>query len=167
MLNVGDRSRIDIDMNMGTAQETVTVEANAVKVQTDSGEVSNRDHREGSLAAGDQRAKYLHVGQSDARSFQSSRDFQTPTPVGGDANVSFNGNRAGHTLYMLDGGEDLDRGGAGTFSVMPSVDAIAEFRALTSNYSAEYGLSSSATMTTVLKSGTKQLPRLGLGVLAQ
>ncbi len=39
---------------------------------------------------------------------------------------------------------------------MPSMDAIAEFRTLTSNYSAEYGLSSAATMTAVIKSGTKQ-----------
>ena len=84
-------------------------------------------------------------------------DFQTPTPVGGDANVSFNGNRPSHNIYLLDGGENLDRGGAGTFSVMPSVEALAEFRILSSNYDAQYGLSSAATMTTVLKSGTKTL----------
>src|SRR5207237_6441078 len=36
-------------------------------------------------------------------------------------------------------------------------DAIAEFRQLTSNYSADYGLSSAATMTMVLKSGTSTL----------
>src|SRR6202035_1291518 len=48
-------------------------------------------------------------------------------------------------------------GGAGGSDVMPSLDAIAEFREMTSNYSAEYGLSSSATMTAVIKSGTKQL----------
>ena len=39
---------------------------------------------------------------------------------------------------------------------MPSIDSIAEFRNMTSNYSAEYGLSSAATITTVIKSGTKQ-----------
>jgi hypothetical protein len=59
-----------------------------------------------------------------------------------------------HNIYLLDGGENLDRGGAGTFSVMPSVDAIAEFRTMTSNYSADYGLSSSATISSALKSGT-------------
>src|SRR3989440_5625487 len=42
-------------------------------------------------------------------------------------------------------------------SIAPSSDAIAEFRALTSNYSADYGLSSAATMTMVLKSGTSTL----------
>jgi hypothetical protein len=156
VLNVGDRSRIDIGMNMGTTSETVTVEANAVKVQTDTGEVSNLiSGKEVSQLATNGRSIYTLVNLTPGASSLQG-DFQTPTPVGGDANVSFNGNRPGHTLYMLDGGEDLDRGGAGTFSVMPSVDSIAEFRALSSNYSAEYGLSSSATMTTVLKSGTKQ-----------
>jgi hypothetical protein len=41
LLNVGDRLRVDFKMVMGTASESVTVEANAVKVQTDTGEVSN------------------------------------------------------------------------------------------------------------------------------
>ena len=41
-------------------------------------------------------------------------------------------------------------------SIAPSLDSIAEFRQLTSNYSADYGLSSGGTMTMVLKSGTKQ-----------
>ena len=94
-------------------------------------------------------------------------DFQIPTPVGGDANVSFNGMRESHNLYLLDGGESDDRGGAGGSDVMPSMDAIAEFREMTSNYSAEFGLSSSATMTAVIKSGTKRYPCFGMGVPAQ
>ena len=79
------------------------------------------------------------------------------TPVGGDASVEFNGLRQNHNIYLLDGGEDDDRGGAGGMSIAPSSDAIAEFRTLTSNYSADYGLSSAGTMTMVLKSGTKTL----------
>src|SRR5207253_5417010 len=78
-------------------------------------------------------------------------------PVRGDSNVSFNGLRSAHNIYLLDGGEDLDRGGSGNMSIAPSSDAIAEFRALTSNYSAEYGLSSAGTMTMVLKSGSSSL----------
>ena len=41
VLQVGDRTRIDFQMQLGGAQETVTVEANAIRVQTDSGEQSN------------------------------------------------------------------------------------------------------------------------------
>ena len=71
--------------------------------------------------------------------------------------MSFNGLRNGHNIYLLDGGEDDDRGGAGAMSIAPSSDAIAEFRALTSNYSADYGLSSAGTMTMVLKSGSSTI----------
>ncbi|PYU58434.1 MAG: hypothetical protein DMG56_20395, partial [Acidobacteria bacterium] len=41
VLNVGDRRRVDFQMALGAAQETVTVEANVVHVQADSGEASN------------------------------------------------------------------------------------------------------------------------------
>lgn len=40
-LTVGDRLRLDFRLEVGSAQEQVTVEANAVAVQTDTGEVSN------------------------------------------------------------------------------------------------------------------------------
>ena len=40
-LSVGDRTRIDFKLQVGGVQEQVTVEANAVAVQTDTGEVSN------------------------------------------------------------------------------------------------------------------------------
>jgi len=56
---------------------------------------------------------------------------------------------------MLDGGENDDRGGAGSSIIVPSVDAIAETQTLTSNYSAEFGLSSAGTISSVLKSGTR------------
>jgi hypothetical protein len=89
-----------------------------------------------------------------------------PSPVGGDNNVSINGQRAGHNLLVLDGSENLDRGGSGP-SVVPSLDAIAEFRSMNSNYSAEYGLTGSATVTNVIKSGGKHVPRVRLGVRSQ
>ena len=58
---------------------------------------------------------------------------------------------------MIDGGEDYDRGSGGKFSIMPSTEALAEFRGLTSNYASDYGLSSGAMLTMVLKSGTSSL----------
>lgn len=156
VLAVGDRLRVDFSMKVGSQQEKVTVEAATVAVQTDSSEVS-------SLITGQQitklesngRSIYNLITQTTGASSNQS-DFQNPVPVGGDASVSFNGQRAGHNIYLMDGGENLDRGGSGNFSVMPSLESIAEFRMLTSNYTAEYGLSSAATMTTVLKAGTNQ-----------
>ena len=156
VLAVGDRTRVDMKLEIGTAQEHVTVEANAIAVQSESGEVSD-------LITGQQITQLESNGRSlyslstltpGASSLEA--DFQVPTPMGGDQNVSFNGQRVAHNLFTIDGAEAADRGGSGSI-VMPSLDSVAEFRELTSNYSAEYGLSSSTTVTTVLKSGTKTL----------
>ena len=157
VLAIGDRSRIDFKLTVGSAQEQVTVEAAAIAVQADTGEVSD-------VITGQQltqlstngRSMYSLISLTPGAS-SGQGDFQIPTPVGGDANVSFNGMRESHNLYLLDGSESSDRGGAGGSDVMPSLDAIAEFREMTSNYSAEYGLSSAATMTAVIKSGTRQI----------
>src|SRR5215472_8083212 len=156
VLNVGDRRRVDFSLKVGTTQTSITVEAAPLVVKTDSGEVS-------SVITGEQITQLETNGRSlysivnltpGASSLQG--DFQVPTPMGGDQNVAFNGQRVAHNLYMIDGAEAADRGGSGAI-VMPSIDAIAEFRQLTSNYSAEYGLSSSATVTSALKSGTRTL----------
>ncbi len=155
-LQVGDRLRIDFQMAMGAATETVTVEANPIAVQSDSGEVSN-------LITSDQMSQISTNGRSIyalaalTPGASSNITGLLNVPVGGDSNVSFNGLRNGHNIYLLDGGENDDRGGAGSMSIAPSSDAIAEFRALTSNYSADYGLSSAGTMTMVLKSGSSTL----------
>jgi hypothetical protein len=161
-LQVGDRDRIDFQLQVGEVQETVTVEANPVRVQTDSGEQS-------SVITGQQisqisvsgRSMYqlaaLVPGASSQIGAGGMSAGEVNTPVGGDASVEFNGLRQNHNIYLLDGGEDDDRGGAGGMSIAPSSDAIAEFRTLTSNYSADYGLSSAGTMSMVLKSGTRTL----------
>jgi len=156
VLQVGDRARLDFQMQVGGAQETVTVEANAVRVQADSGELSNViTSQQVSQIAINGRSIYQLAALTPGASSQINSYVNTP--VGGDANVEFNGMRQNHNIYLLDGGENDDRGGAGGMSIAPSTDAIAEFRALTSNYSADYGLSSAATMTMVLKSGSSTL----------
>ena len=155
VLDVAARDRYDFRLQVGSASDQVTVEGTAVGVQTESGEVSEvitGKQVEGLATNG--RSIYTLINQTTGASSLQD-DFQTPTPVGGDANVSFNGQRMGHNIYLLDGGEALDRGGSGTFAVMPSLESISEFRALTSNYSADYGLSSAATLSTVIKSGTR------------
>ncbi len=153
-LAVGDRQRIDFKLQVGSAQEQVTVEANAVAVQTDSGEVSNviTGQQITQLATNGRSLYELFALAPGASSLQSSRvGF---TPVSGDSTVSINGQRAGHNLQLIDGGENLDRGGS-SGSVMPSIDSLAEFRNMTSNYSAEYGLATASQISTVIKSGTK------------
>jgi hypothetical protein len=154
-LNVGDRTRVDFKLQVGSAQEQVTVEANTESVQTDTGEVSNviTGQQVTQLATNGRSLYELFALAPGAVSLQGARiGF---TPVSGDSTVSINGERAGHNLQLIDGGENLDRGGS-SGSVMPSIDSIAEFRNMTSNYSAEYGLATASQISTVIKSGTKQ-----------
>jgi len=158
VLQVGDRIRVDFKLELGNATEQITVEAAPIAVQSDSSEISAVISGEQvSNIATNGRNLYLLTTLLPGVSNAMGGDFQLAVPVGGDANVSFNGLRPGHNLYMIDGGEDYDRGSGGTISIMPSLESIAEFRALTSNYSAEYGLATGGTTTLVFKSGTQQL----------
>jgi hypothetical protein len=155
VLTVGDRTRIDFKLVVGSVAEQVTVEANAIAVQTDSGEQSNviNGQQVTQLATNGRSLYELFALAPGAVSLTASR--VAFTPVSGDSTVSINGERSGHNLQLIDGGENLDRGGS-SGSVMPSIDSIAEFRNMTSNYSAEYGLASASQISTVIKSGSKQ-----------
>src|SRR5438874_7105641 len=124
-LNVGARTRADFKLEVGNTQQSVTVEATAVAVQSESGEVSD-------VITGQQISQLATNGRSiyslatlTAGASSNMVDFQNPVPVGGDSAVSFNGLRTSHNLYMVDGGEDYDRGGSGNISILPSVDSIA------------------------------------------
>ena len=157
VLNVGDRLRVDFQMTIGAKTESITVEANPIAVQSDSAEVSSLvNGKQITELATNGRTIYSYV-QLTPGAAGLTPDTQLPVPVGGNGNISFNGNRSGHNLYLLDGGENSDRGGAGSSSVMPSVDALAETRTLTSNYSADYGLSSGGTISSVVKAGTQTI----------
>src|SRR5256714_13454748 len=157
VLNVGDRRRVDFQMALGAAQETVTVEANVVHVQADSGEASN-------LITGQQlsqlsvngRGIYQLAALTPGGSSQINA-LAPNVPVGGDAGVEFNGMRQNHNIYLLDGGEDDDRGGGRRLMIAPSLDAIPEVPAPTSNYSAHYCLVSRGTLTKGLQTRANHL----------
>ena len=145
VLQVGDRQRIDFALQIGSAQETITVEANAVAVQSESGEVSSMvtSKQLSDLPTNGRTLYNLYALTAGAVSLQG--DNISPTAVSGDNNVSINGQRMGHNLLLIDGGENLDRGGSQA-SVAPSLESIGEFRLNTSNYGAEYGMAGATTL---------------------
>ncbi len=157
-LQVGDRLRVDFKLELGAAAEQITVEAAPVAVQSDSSEVSHMINGEQvSQIATNGRNIYQLTTLLPGVTNATGGDFQLQLPVSADAKYSINGQRPGHNVFVIDGGEAYDRGGEGRLSVMPSLESVAEFRALTSNYSAEFGLASAGTTTLVLKSGEKQI----------
>src|SRR5260370_9291439 len=109
-------------MSMGGGRETITVEANAVQVQTDSGELSNviTDQQVSQLAVNG-RTIYQLAQLTPGASSQITGFVNTP--VGGNSNVEFNGMRQTQNIYLLDRAEDCDRGCARGISLPPPRDA--------------------------------------------
>ena len=82
-----------------------------------------------------------------------------------EGSFNVNGMRSTFNNFLLDG---LDNNAYGTsnqgFSnqtVQPSPDAVAEFKVVTNNTSAEYGRSGGATINVAYKSGTNQFRGAG------
>src|ERR1700686_4253897 len=65
-----------------------------------------------------------------------------------------NGGRTEYNNWELDGGDNMDNGSNSTLNVYPNLEAIAEFKVLTSNYGAQYGRNGSGTVEVETKGGT-------------
>src|SRR4029079_14898751 len=71
----------------------------------------------------------------------------------GSYSLSVGGSRAQSTDWLFDG-VDNNELTAGGISILPSIDAIQEFKVLTYNYSAEYGTRAGPTVLLTSKSGS-------------
>ncbi len=155
VMNVAATVREDVVLAVGASSTTVTVQADALSLQTETNEVSN-------LISGQQITELATNGRNITSLTTLGTGvsanlpaFNGVTAQGSSATISFNGMRTGHNDFLIDGGEVYDRGSGGKLGVMPSPDALAEFQTLDSNYMPDYGISSGGTTTIVLKSGTK------------
>ena len=74
----------------------------------------------------------------------------------GSYSLSVGGSRAQSTDWLLDGNDNNELT-AGGIAILPSIDAIQEFKVLTYNYSAEYGTRAGPTVLVTTKSGSNQL----------
>ncbi len=74
----------------------------------------------------------------------------------GTFSLSVGGSRAQSTDWLLDGNDNNELT-AGGIAILPSIDAIQEFKVLTYNYSAEYGTRAGPTVLVTTKQGTNQL----------
>ncbi len=71
----------------------------------------------------------------------------------GSFSLSVGGSRANSTDWLFDGNDNNELT-AGGISILPSIDAIQEFKVLTYNYSAEYGMRAGPTVLVTTKSGS-------------
>ena len=154
VVNTAQTLKEDVNLTVGNAAQTVTVQANALQVQSETSELSN-------LISGQQVTQLATNGRNVTALAALGLGVSSTLPLFSgvaaltSANgISFNGTRSQHNIYMLDGGELNDRGCGGCFSSLPSIDALAEFQTLDSNYSPDYGVGSGGTILMVIKSGT-------------
>ncbi len=157
ILNVAEKARVDVAMQVGGTNTEVTVEgASVAQVETQSSDLS-----------GTVTGKEVSQLELNGRNFtqlatlvpgvsnQSGQD-DAGVGVGGNVSFSMNGGRTEYNNWELDSGDNMDNGSNTTLNVYPSLDAIAEFKVLTSNYGAQYGRNGSGTVEVETKSGTNQ-----------
>ena len=154
-LDSNDTVRVDAILEVGAVSESVTIAADVVKVESDTAEVSDliSGAQVADLAINGRHMAALAILTPGASS--DLPDFNLPVSVAGSTNISFNGQREEHNVWMIDGGENYDRGCGGCVTMMPSVDAIAEFKTLTSNAPGDFGIGSGGTINMAIKSGTR------------
>jgi Carboxypeptidase regulatory-like domain/TonB-dependent Receptor Plug Domain len=155
-LDVGEKARVDVPLEVGAISTEVVVQGeNVAQVETQSSEL-----------AGTVTGKEITQLELNGRNFTtlvslvpgvSNQTGMDEPQVGINGSVAFsmNGGRTEYNNWELDGGDNMDNGSNGTLNVYPSVDAIAEFKVLTSNYGAQYGRNGSGTVEVDTKSGTK------------
>jgi hypothetical protein len=156
VVNVSMTVRVDVKLTVGSETQTVTVEADALAVQADSNVVSTLISSEQISEIATENRNFAALAALGLGVSSGLPDSNTPTSVASNFTISVNGLRQSHNIWLIDGGEADDRGGAGGMDIMPSQDAIAEFTMMTSNYPPDYGISSGATMSLSLKSGTQK-----------
>ncbi|MFZ1086825.1 MAG: carboxypeptidase-like regulatory domain-containing protein, partial [Terracidiphilus sp.] len=155
VVNVSGTFRVDAKLTLGAETQTVSVVADALAVQTDSNVVSTLINSEEISEIATENRNFAGLAALGLGVSSGLPDSNTPGAVGSSFTISVNGLRESHNIWLIDGGESDDRGGAGGMQIQPSQDAIAEFQMLTSSYPPDYGISSGATMSLSLKSGTK------------
>jgi hypothetical protein len=149
-LFINQALRIDIKMEVGAASQTVDVGAEAAPVETVNPtlgqSVTGRTLTNMPLNGRDM----LDLALLQPGVTESNDDN------GGAGNYSIAGGRTDSVTFLLDGGLNNDL--LDNSNVLdPNPDAIAEFRLLTSDYTAEYGRNGGGIISVVTKSGSNQL----------
>ena len=158
VLDVAQKARLDVMLTVGAITEEVLVSGeNVAQVDTQSSEI-------GSTITG----KQVQQLELNGRNFtqlvtlvpgvvnQTGQEEGT-VGIAGNTLYSINGGRTEYNNWEIDGGDNMDNGSNSSLNVYPNLEAIAEFKVLTSNYGAQYGKNGSGTVEVETKSGTNQI----------
>jgi hypothetical protein len=161
-LNVNDRRVVDISLKVGSSDQTVEVRESAVQVNLDSatseGLINGTQISQLSVLSRNfvQLVTLMPGVSQNMASDQLYVGASNPTGLSNQINIVVNGNRPSQNSWLIDGAEDLNRGSNLTLYSYPSVDSIAEFKVLRSNYLPEHGRTSAGEVSVITKGGTNQ-----------
>jgi len=141
-LQVQQSARIDIDMAVGAVSESVEINAAAALLATEDATVGTVIETKRIVELPLNGRNYLQlVALAPNVSYGFGNAGQAVGRQGGDRstqNIAVGGNRAYFTQFSLDGVENTDPN-FNTYVILPSIDALQEFKVQTGVYPAEFG----------------------------
>ena len=144
-------ARVSLDTPLGIAavsgQVTITAES-GVAVNTQTQELSN-------VVSGTQVRELPTITRNPYDLVGISANVNPDNASARGTGYSINGQRSASTNILLDGGENVDNFTA-TVGMSIPLDAVGEFRVITSNFSAEYGRASGGIVNVSTRPGTNQ-----------
>ncbi len=156
-LQVADRTRVDLTLEIGAISETVTATGEIPLVKSDTSEIGQ--------VIQDRPIYELPLNSGTGRNFTALMTLVPgairTNPVGvfdapqGNSSFAINGQRDGANNYMIDGA-DNNEVLLGIVAILPPPEAIGEFKIQTNSYSAEYGRAGGAVISVSTRSGTNQ-----------
>ena len=163
-LEVNQKVRVDLQLQLGAASDSLTVQADASLVAADDASMGYRIDSATVLS--------LPLSTRDVASLVTLGASAIPRQLGGFAtdvvsdyqgargsvqqNAPVNGGRATQNAYMLDGVVNTDRL-VFAMTIEPPLESVQEFRILTSQASAEFAQAGGAVVDVVTKSGQKKV----------
>ena len=157
LLQVDQRARVDLPMQVGQTQQVVAVQGSVTNVDTFSSAVKD--------VVDSTRMTELPLNGRNALSLQALLPGAVPAPSGSAASgvalntglvFSVNGARPNQSAYTLDGGLNMDMYN-NVPAAFPNPEMLQEFSILQNSYSAVYGRDAGAVINMITKSGTNKL----------
>jgi len=161
-LNVNDNLTINASLQVGDVTQEVTVSAPPTQVELQQGgeqstTVTGTQIRELALVTRNyEQLIGLMPGVTTASVDQLYVGTTLPSGTAATIPFSINGTRNSQSSYLVDGGDNIDRGSNQTLLNTPSIDSIAEFKVLRTGYSAELGRAAGGVVSVVTKSGSNE-----------
>jgi hypothetical protein len=158
-LGADQRVTVNVKLELGSAAESITVQAEAAQVDTASSTMKEviDQQRIIDLPLNGRNAAQLTLLVGGAVNSPSGGADQGQTKTfPGAVTIAANGARGNQISYLLDGGNNVDEY-TNVNAPFPFPDALQEFSVQTSNYSAEYGQNAGGVVNIITKSGTNDV----------